>query len=132
MKQLMIVGAFFLFFAVQGVSAAQVRVCSIVGAVRCPCAASMIVKCGNDEGFIDDKEPVISATISYVGRDGSRQLLEIESPKSTARDFYVARYCDEVAAALREKGVDVEKADAQTVAITVSESAKLYEDPNMK
>jgi hypothetical protein len=54
------------------------------------------------------------------------------SPKGAARDFYAAKYNDEVIAALRKKGVDSNKAEIASKSIVIADTAKIFLDPDEK
>lgn len=114
--------------------AADTVSCISKGAVRCMCPASMIVQCADGrQGFIGNAESVSSVVVTYRSESGVQKTITLNNPAGKARDFYAAKYNEEVKAALQKAGVTFNENDQVDLkSITVSKSAKLYDDPKME
>jgi hypothetical protein len=111
--------------------AADQKTCSVQGAVRCLCKASMTIDCGNDgRGFVINNEKVLGAKLvinnKLTGKMREVKLTENQIGHITARELYVPNYSEEIRKLVSANPNE----EINTDTITLDSKAKLYTDSN--
>lgn len=113
--------------------------CTLEGAVRCPCEASLMVKCDGKAGsFMKNDEMFDELTLQYQSVDGKSSEIVVRAPTHRAREYYNSGSgllkMEEIQKALKENNIPTEdiasgKADLTVTKFTINSNVKIYSNP---
>lgn len=110
--------------------------CSLQGAVRCLCAASLMADCGSGfSGYIANEEKPNSIVVSvYDKASGKKQDVVMSNPPEGIRSYYAGIDRDPwITRQLGDKGITItSNTQLDVTSAKFPDSLTLYSDPNKK
>lgn len=113
--------------------------CTIKGAVRCPCEASLMVKCDGKKGsFIKNNEKPEELRLQYQGADGKKTEMVVKNPSREVREYYTSGEgllkFEEIQKALAANKISTEDiasgaAELKVAKVVINSNVKLYSNP---